>query len=83
MEGIGRGGAKSFDAGMSGCQDVRMSGCQNVRMSECQNVRVSAMTEARSGAGGRASGCRRGGAHDGGKSVSELLTGAAARAPPA
>ena len=29
MEGIGRGGAKSFDAGMSGCQDVRMPECRN------------------------------------------------------
>ena len=38
MEGIGRGGAKSFDAGMPECQDVRMSECQNVRVSECQDA---------------------------------------------
>ena len=75
MEGIGRGGAKSFDVRMSGCQDVRMSGCQDVRM--------PAMTEARGGAGGRASGCHRSGARGGGKSVSGLPPGAAARAPPA
>ena len=70
MEGIKKDGAKSFDVRMSGCQDARMPECQNVRMSECQNVRMPAMTEARSDAGGRASGCRRGGARDGGASQS-------------
>ena len=66
MEGIGRGGAKSFDAGMPECQDVRMS--------ECQNAGMSAMTEARGGAGGRASGCRRGGARDGGGRASQSFS---------
>ena len=83
MEDIKKDGAKSFDVRMSGCQDVRMSGCQDVRMPECQNVRMSGcqsvrMSECQDAGhdgseerrGGRASGCRRGGARDGGASQS-------------
>ena len=75
MEGIKKDGAKSFDAGMPECQSVRMPECQNVRVSECQNVRMPAMTEARGGAGGRASGCRRGGARDGGRTSQSFSRG--------
>lgn len=62
----GEAGAKSFDAGMPECH--------NAGMSECQDVRVSAMTEARGGAGGRASGCRRSGARDGGGRASQSFS---------
>ena len=67
---------------MSECQSVRMLECQNVRMSGCQDVRMPAMTEARSGAGGRASGCRRGGARDGGKERLRASPGGGGPHPP-
>ena len=60
-------GGSGWKASRKTGRRASMPECRSVRMSECQSVRMPVMTEARGGAGGRASGCRRGGTRDGGR----------------